>query len=328
MFLAIIITFVFFVLRLLDIIPRPSLATLNTTSLLFFLIAMYVCLLKCKNKLYTIQLVTYFVIITFITLQTVIAKYNVFLPVWVDFTILTAYITTNKKIAIIISVYSLFALFFIKLFNLYNIDAFSFMTLIMSLVAFSILGFLISLQLDKYAKETLEQSKKLEKLALIDELTQIFNRRAFFKIAQKLLMQAKREEKTLTLIMMDIDHFKKINDTYGHKAGDIVLKSFVSEIQKIIRQNDLFARIGGEEFVLLLYDTSEKDVDAIVDKILNAIRNMHISINENTMIQITVSLGIYIIQSYNEDNIQQALINADKALYVAKKTGRNKAVYY
>ena len=112
LFLAIIITFVFFVLRLLDIIPRPSLATLNTTSLLFFLIAMYVCLLKCKNKLYTIQLVTYFVIITFITLQTVIAKYNVFLPVWVDFTILTAYITTNKKIAIIISVYSLFALFF------------------------------------------------------------------------------------------------------------------------------------------------------------------------------------------------------------------------
>ncbi|GAB6074955.1 GGDEF domain-containing protein [Nautilia lithotrophica] len=327
LFLAIIIAFVFFVLRLLNIIPRPTLATFNTTTLLFFLIIMYIALIKFKEKLYTIQIITYFVIVTFISLQTVVAKYNIFLPVWIDFTILTAYIATNRKIAIIISLYGLISLFVIKIFNLYAIDTFSFMTLIMSLIAFSILGFLISIQLDKYAQENLEKSKRLEQLALIDELTQIFNRRAFFKIAQKLLMQAKREDKNLTIIMLDIDHFKTINDTYGHKAGDLVLKEFVSKIKQIIRENDLFARIGGEEFVILLYDIAEKDIDVISNKILNEIRNMQI-IFENNIIKITVSLGIYIINSQNEENIQHALINADKALYVAKKTGRNKAVYY
>jgi diguanylate cyclase (GGDEF)-like protein len=260
-------------------------------------------------------------------MQTIIAEYNIFLPIWINFTILTAYIATNKKIAIIISVYSAGLLLFIKITNLYNIDTFSFMTLLMSVVAFSILGFLISLQLDKYSKENIQQSQKLEKLALIDELTQIFNRRAFFKIAKKILNRAKREQKPITLIMLDIDYFKQINDSYGHKTGDIVLKKFVEKIKQTIRENDLFARIGGEEFVILLYDVSEKNLDTIVKKILNEIRQMKIKLNKDT-IQITVSLGIYTVKPDYDETIDQALINADKALYVAKKTGRNKAVYY
>ena len=100
----------------------------------------------------------------------------------------------------------------------------------MSILAFTILGYLISLQLEHYNNKFINQSKKLEELALLDELTGIYNRRAFFKFGQAIFTQAVREHKPLTIIMIDLDHFKKINDTYGHKAGDIVLKIFVNII--------------------------------------------------------------------------------------------------
>jgi len=327
LFLAIVISLTFFILRVTNLIPRESIATLNTTGLLVFLSTMYLCLLKCKDKIYLIQLITYFVIITFITMQTVIAKYNIFLPVWIDFTIMTAYIATDRKNAIIISIYAFISLFVMRQSGYYEVNSFSFLTLLMSFVAFSILGLMISIQLEKYNKENIEKSKKLEQLALIDELTGIFNRRAFYRIGQKILMQSKRENKKLSLIMMDIDYFKHINDTYGHKAGDIVLKEFVNAIREIIRENDIFARIGGEEFVILLYDADEKNIEIVVNKILNKIRNLDIKVTEDHKIKITVSLGVYTIQNIDE-TIQHALINADKALYVAKKTGRNKVVYY
>lgn len=327
LFLAIVISFTFLTLRIFNIIPRDSIATVNTTGLFLFLSSMYLCLIRCKDKLSLIQLITYFVIISFIIVQTVLASNNIFLPVWIDFTIMTAYIATTKKNALIISLYALIALIALRLSGYYTINAFSFMTLLMSFIAFSILGLLISIQLDKYNKENIIQSKKLEKLALIDELTDIFNRRAFYKIGQKILMQSKRENKPLSLIMMDIDYFKHINDTYGHKAGDTVLKEFVNEIKSIIRQNDLFSRIGGEEFVILLYDADHKSLEKIANKILNKIRNHTFNISQDKTINITVSLGVYTVQN-NEENIQQALINADKALYVAKKTGRNRVVYY
>jgi diguanylate cyclase (GGDEF)-like protein len=319
----------FFILRITKLIPSgcPT-ATINTGSLLLFMIAMYICLIKFKDKTFIIQTITYFVIISFIAYQSLITTYNLFLPAWIDFSVLTAYIATNKKHATFISVYAFIVLLLLKYAAHYEIDKFSFLTLQMTLVSFSILGFLISLQLEKYEKLNKEQSKKLEKLALIDELTCVFNRRAFFKIAQKILMQAKRNGKNTALIMMDLDHFKQINDTYGHKAGDEVLKEFTNKIKAIIRENDIFARIGGEEFVLMLYDTDKNKIKTIADKILNEIRQTYVTYEEKT-IRFTVSLGVYIIDTTSlKENIQQALINADKALYTAKKTGRDKVEYY
>lgn len=328
LFLAIVITFTFFVLRTTDFIPENVLATLNTTGLLLFLISMYICLLKCKEKLELIQLITYFVLVTFISAQTVLSTRDIFIPIWLDFTLMTAYIVTNKRIAVYISVYSLLTLLLIRITGHYNIDLYSYVTLIMSIIAFSILGFLVAVQLERYNKENIEQSKKLERLALVDELTDTFNRRAFFKIGHKLLKQAVREGKVISIIMMDIDHFKKVNDTYGHKTGDIVLKEFVNAIKQIIRENDFLARIGGEEFVLLLYDVNLKETDTLINKILNRIRTLQIPLENGKNLQITASMGVYTFKPEEKSEIQQALINADKALYVAKKTGRNRVVYY
>jgi diguanylate cyclase (GGDEF)-like protein len=241
---------------------------------------------------------------------------------------MTAFIVTDKKNALFFSFYALIGLIFIKTEHYYEINAYSFTTLIMSLAAFTILGLLVAIQLEKYDKENIEKSKKLEQLALIDELTQIFNRRAFYKIAEKIISHAKREKKLIALIMFDLDHFKKVNDTYGHEIGDIVLKNFVNTIKTCIRENDLFARIGGEEFVLLLYDVNEEDLGTIVEKIITAIRKSSIKIDKKREIKITASLGVYIFDPEQDDDIQHALINADKALYKAKQTGRNKAIYY
>ncbi len=326
--LGILIAFIFFTLRIIGIIPNDSLIPeINTGCLLLFMSIMYICLIKFKNKTSLIQIITYIIIITFIVYQSLITTYNPFLPSWIIFSVLTAYISTNKKIAVAISVYAVFVLFALKFIGHYNIDKFSFMTLQMLVITFSILGFLISLQLEKYEKTNKEQSKKLEELALIDELTCIFNRRAFFKLAQKMLTQAKRENKKIALIMIDLDHFKQINDTYGHKAGDEVLKEFSYCIKNLIRENDIFARIGGEEFVLILYDTDKNKTKTIADKILNAIRHTNVTFGKNT-IHFTISLGIYIMENPSQETLQQALTNADKALYTAKKTGRNKMVFY
>jgi len=327
LYLAIIIAGVFFALRGFNVLEPTPVATLNTGVLLLSLIIIYICFIKCQEKFKYIQTVFYFIIVTYIFVQIIIEPDNVTIPIWVDFTLIVAYVTTDKKIAIILNIYAFIFLIFLKLLGYYKADDYSFLTLMISMFSFSLLGGLISIQLDKYNKEMLNQKEKLEQLALIDELTQIFNRRAFYQIAQKQLKQAKREKKNLCIIAMDIDYFKKINDTYGHEGGDIVLKEFVENIKEIIRENDLFARIGGEEFVLLLYDVSEEDIDKIIEKILQKIRHTPIHI-DHEKINITVSIGAYYLRYYEVDNIQKALKNADKALYIAKRTGRNRVVYY
>jgi diguanylate cyclase (GGDEF)-like protein len=326
--LAIIISFSFLLLRIINFMPEILIATINTSVLTFFLLSMYICLIKCKEKLYAIQLITYVILVTFIIIQTTIEKSNIFLPIWLNFTIMTAFIVTDKKTALLISSYSLLGIVFIKLQNYYLINEYSFVTLIMSIFAFTILGLLVAIQLEKYNNKVIEQSKKLEELALIDELTQIFNRRAFYKISRKIISHAKRENKQIAIIMFDLDHFKRVNDTYGHKVGDIVLKHFVDTIKSCIRDNDLFARIGGEEFAMLIYDITKNDLDKLIAKILQEIRALNIKIDKKREIKITASLGAYIFDPNKDDDIQHALIYADKALYKAKHSGRNKVEYY
>ena len=100
------------------------------------------------------------------------------------------------------------------------------LVILMSFLAFSLLGFLVSQQLEKYAYENEAQRALLEKMTMIDFLTETYNRRAFFKLAEIMINEAARENQNLGVIMIDIDHFKKINDTYGHHTGDIVLRDF------------------------------------------------------------------------------------------------------
>lgn len=175
----------------------------------------------------------------------------------------------------------------------------------------------------KRTQELLVQTQKAQKLARTDEMTGIYNRRAFLEHGEKIIYDAVRYESYFSLIIIDIDHFKEVNDSYGHEAGDIVLKSFTHEISSHIRDSDFFARIGGEEFVLILPHTLSDEALQKANIILESIRNLKIPY-QDSLLNVTASMGICQFKDRDE-TIYTMLAKADKALYYVKENGRNSA---
>ena len=167
---------------------------------------------------------------------------------------------------------------------------------------------------------------KLERLATIDDLTEVLNRRSFLEKAQAELKRSLRLGKTLSIAIMDIDHFKKVNDTYGHPAGDQVLINFASSFTINIREFDVFARFGGEEFALLMPETDTNQAFQVCERLrLNVARS--ILDFEGQPIPITVSLGISSLTGEN-DTLEKILQRADQALYNAKQSGRDRTMIW
>lgn len=158
---------------------------------------------------------------------------------------------------------------------------------------------------------------KLELLALRDQLTQLYNRHYLFEVARQKIAQSLRHQYKFSLLMIDIDHFKEINDTHGHLCGDNILKSVANILVDNIRSEDIAARFGGEEFVMLL---DRCNSEAAVEK-GNRLR-MDIETSKPQGIKITVSIGV--AQLVSDDSSFSSLLNrADQALYLAKERGRN-----
>ena len=164
-------------------------------------------------------------------------------------------------------------------------------------------------------------AEKLHKLSVTDALTEVYNRRHFFETGESLVALSAREHKHVSLLMLDIDHFKAINDTYGHQAGDIILIAFAKRIQKMTRASDLFARIGGEEFAVILYNTSIKDAKKLAQNICDEISE-HNFFYKNQHIDMTVSIGVASM-SNGKSSLDTLHHASDLRLYEAKKSGRN-----
>jgi len=156
------------------------------------------------------------------------------------------------------------------------------------------------------------EKKLLEEMAYTDHLTKIYNRQMFDQLYLKELENKKRYSDALSLIMLDIDHFKSVNDTYGHDVGDKVLITLTKLITKHLRTNDIFARWGGEEFMILLPRTN---IDVAYNK-AQELRHLIEKYRDNTIPNITISLGV--TQILNSDNELSAFTRVDKALYQAK----------
>lgn len=164
---------------------------------------------------------------------------------------------------------------------------------------------------------------QLRQLAERDSLTGIYNRRMFFNFIETEANRAMRHERNLALIMFDIDHFKQVNDTFGHDAGDDVLTGIVDVLKEEIRKTDILARYGGEEFLVLLPETDAAGAMALAEKIrvvVEAIR--HDKVDR----PVTISLGITVF-SGKEDSVDGFLKRADDALYKAKNGGRNRCEF-
>lgn len=171
-----------------------------------------------------------------------------------------------------------------------------------------------------------QYATKLQREANYDSLSTVYNRRAFNVLAKQHFGLAKRHKHNLSMIMCDIDLFKNVNDTYGHAVGDDVIRTIAKTIYSSIRETDIVARFGGEEFVVLLPYTPEKEAIFVAEKIRELIEQKDIqSHGEN--LRITVSIGVSGLTS-EDTSCESLVVRADKALYFAKSNGRNCAHLY
>ena len=162
---------------------------------------------------------------------------------------------------------------------------------------------------------------RLKRIATLDTLTGIFNRRACLERGQAMVAAAKRFGRPLTVMMIDIDHFKDVNDRHGHKVGDDVLKSFVSVVKDCLRQVDVFGRLGGEEFAVLMPETAEQGATIAAERIRKAVEKASFDLGGQSL-SITASIG----SITGDDPLEIALKQADEAMYRAKRDGRNRVV--
>ncbi|KQN49089.1 hypothetical protein ASE98_25265 [Pseudomonas sp. Leaf48] len=157
-----------------------------------------------------------------------------------------------------------------------------------------------------------------------DFLTGLYNRRAAMALAETELARATRKPGPLCVLMMDIDHFKQVNDTYGHDGGDQVLKFFAQLLRETVRQPDLVARIGGEEFLVVLPDTDLSGAQQMARRLLQVLRSSTVDYNGKCF-GITCSIGVSAWHGHG-DSLQNLLVRADKLLYQAKQQGRDRYI--
>lgn len=158
---------------------------------------------------------------------------------------------------------------------------------------------------------------------LRDPLTQLFNRRYMESSLERELLRAKRNEQTLAVLMLDIDHFKRFNDTFGHDAGDTLLKEFAKLLARNVRGEDIACRYGGEEFILILPTAPLDIARKRAEKICADVRNLNVSHQQQSLGKITVSIGIAVFPA-NAEDVESLVRSADRALYRAKQDGRDR----
>jgi diguanylate cyclase (GGDEF)-like protein len=165
-------------------------------------------------------------------------------------------------------------------------------------------------------------NKKLKELATRDSLTGILNRGSFFETAQHLLILSQRQKSPASFLLVDLDNFKRVNDTYGHFVGDKVLIHFTQTIQKSLRKSDLIGRVGGEEFAIFLPDTGNDDAFQLAEKLRKIISHSVLEV-DGKVVAYTVSLGVE--SSEPKDHLIDELFKrADLKLYGAKDKGRDR----
>ncbi len=165
--------------------------------------------------------------------------------------------------------------------------------------------------------------EQLRQMAITDSLTRTSNRRYFMELAARELERSRRYDRPFSLIMFDIDLFKAVNDTHGHDTGDLVLVTFVEQARLELRQNDLLARFGGEEFVALLPETDLEGAGRVAERVRGRMEALPIRNGSGTEVRITVSAGVVAYANATQ-NLQSLLKLADTALYKAKERGRNR----
>jgi diguanylate cyclase (GGDEF) domain len=165
----------------------------------------------------------------------------------------------------------------------------------------------------------------LQRVAALDPLTGIYNRRFGYKRLEEELTRASRDHTSLSVLLLDLDHFKRVNDTYGHLSGDKVLIRTANVCREILREGDVLMRYGGEEFVVVLPGASIQDAREVAERIRFAISQSQINLGDQ-LLQVTSSIGVAATTGQKAIAADELIALADERLYKAKATGRNKVV--
>jgi diguanylate cyclase (GGDEF)-like protein len=168
-----------------------------------------------------------------------------------------------------------------------------------------------------------EKTEALRELAITDALTKLYNRRYFNEISIEMFRLGKRTGKPLSMMMIDIDWFKRINDTYGHLVGDKVIATLSTLILQVRRESDIVCRYGGEEFIVLLPDTKKEGALELAERLRKTIEAFEIEIEKGVSVHFTVSIGISEAYYGQDKGVEDVIRRADDAMYIAKRDGRN-----
>ncbi len=188
-----------------------------------------------------------------------------------------------------------------------------------ALILGSIINWSITLTIGYFINKSYKLFLKVEELTITDSLTGIYNRRYLELFMEKSIPIYKRTNSSLVFMILDIDHFKKVNDNYGHQCGDEALRHTSSIISKNVRNSDVFVRFGGEEFAVILPNTDAAEGLIIAERIREAVEKSEF-IYKNERIHFTISIGV---SFYNGDTAEELIGKSDNALYKAKENGRN-----
>lgn len=167
--------------------------------------------------------------------------------------------------------------------------------------------------------------KELKRIAICDGLTGIYNRRKIMEVLALEIERALRYGTPLSILMLDLDHFKSINDRFGHQIGDLVLKRVAETMEKALRKVDIIGRYGGEEFMVILPQTDIEAAKILAERLRSRVEGMDVKVESIEQLCITASLGIAVF-NHEKDNLDTLVNRADQALYWAKDTGRNRSV--
>ncbi|WP_051693743.1 GGDEF domain-containing protein [Desulfohalovibrio reitneri] len=196
----------------------------------------------------------------------------------------------------------------------YQVWLYGYMT-VGSMAAFGAFGFFAGVHEERFAE-----------MSLVDHLTRAYNTRSFHEALRGEFANAKRHNRPLSIILLDLDHFKQINDTFGHQAGDEVLRAVASTVSDYIREGDTLYRVGGEEFAVLMPETPASGGMALAERIREAVREKPVVIGKSERVNVRMSLGVAGTDRIQAETSTELFASVDHALYEAKEGGRDRSV--
>lgn len=289
--------------------------SLSTLTLIF--------LLRKSKSSFNLTLLL-FLTISFLTFTSALINVpaDEFRAIWFYLLVFAAYTLGGSSTGLAITFFSIFALLVVNFLYPGHMSANATFSAVLGLVIFSLISFVFTQKSTEYAEALIRKNAQLHTMAGKDPLTNVYNTRMYYSVGERIFKLARRSGQPLAALFIDIDHFKNINDQFGHDTGDKVLIKTAATITSILRDSDLVARIGGEEFAVLLPETPLRDAAGIADKIRKSIELMRCDDSPDDL-RITASIGVGVLIS-DDTNLDDIKKRTDQAMYTAKHGGRNR----